>query len=116
MAKSNKKEYRITTSPKAHWIMTCIDPDYEFAAYHVIFSGWSKPRQKYHVIREDGEYGDSEYLGLMSMDQIIDKYNITEVIPKLTAKDIAKMAKETPNNQDLGEKIRSEVFNLNLIK
>ena len=92
-----EKQYKIRQSKKPHYIMTCIEEGYEFAVYHVIFSGWSKPRQKYHVIREDGEYGDSEYLGLMSMDQIIDKYNITEVLDiykvnRLSSEEATKVA------------------------
>jgi len=120
MAKQ-QKQYTITRSKKPHYTMTCTNQD-EFKAYHVIFSGWSKPRQKYHVICENGENGDSYYLGLMTMDQIIDKYNITAIELKhltastsqLSADYIEQMTREIGNDQELGAKIRGEVHNLTL--
>jgi hypothetical protein len=68
----------------------------------IVKSGWIMPRM-YHILEEDGIYGNTEYKGLMTEVEINEKYGIS--IPKNL--ELISFIKDNPNDQDLGESIRS---------
>ncbi len=66
-------------------------------------SSWGDP-QTYHVIGEDGEYDKTEYHGEYTKEMIKQVY---EIDVDAIEDPISQIIRETPNDQDLGKKIRS---------
>jgi hypothetical protein len=71
-------------------------------AIRIVRSGWGKPAM-YHVLVEFGDYGDTNYNGLMDATQIKERYGV-EV---LDHDSITSFIVKYPNNMDLGKEIRS---------
>lgn len=69
----------------------------------VIPTSWTNPNT-YHVITEDGEFSKSEYLGEHTKEELMKYYSID--IDSI-GDPISEILKRTPNDQDLGKKIRS---------
>lgn len=80
-------------------------------AIHLIKSGWSNP-QTYHVIVEFGDMEQTDYSGVLTMEQIEDKFGF----PKGSIKDyedgLANYVRNLPNDQELGRSFRKSVSNL----
>jgi hypothetical protein len=83
---------------------------YEDEPYVVRFvlSGWSQPKL-YHVIQEYGDMDQSEYAGLMTSEQIKEKFSIDVNLEETSLKGIVK---KEPNDQLLGREIRDKVYSL----
>jgi hypothetical protein len=87
-------------------IFLTISYDDEPYAVRIIPSGWSQPRQ-YHIIHEYGDMEQSEYAGLMTLEQIKEKFNIDIDLEESSLKFISR---KQPNDQLLGRELR-EIIN-----
>jgi hypothetical protein len=84
--------------------------DINISAYHkdepvairIVKSGWSTPQQ-YHVLIEFGDFSDTDYKGLMTADQIKEKYNIKVA----DSESLTSYTNRLPNDLDLGKTIRN---------
>jgi hypothetical protein len=68
--------------------------------YRIIPSGWSN---MYHVIKEYGDYETSEYIGILTAEQIKEEYQLE--IPSMLD-EMNSTIKRKPNDYDLGGSIR----------
>lgn len=82
--------------------------DDEPIAIRIIPSSWSDP-QMYHVLKEYGEYEQTEYLGLFDRNQISEKFMIE--IPEQF--DLSEIIKTNPNDYTLCCLLREIESNLN---
>jgi len=75
--------------------------DNEPIAVRILRAGWTKP-QRYHVLIEFGDTGDTEYKGLFDSEQIKEKFGLD-----LEKEDfnLNEKAKTIPNDQELGKEI-----------
>ena len=71
-------------------------------------SSWTTP-QTYHVIVEDGELSSAKYEGEFTKEQVNERFGID---PSFTNVNLAKIIAETPNDQDLGRKLRSILLDI----
>ena len=101
--KINNREEEITMNGRAYLhASVSVSLTDEPWVYHIIPSGWNRPR-RYHVVEELGDYERTEYLGLMTEDQLKEKFNL-EIPLELT--EINQTIKNLPNDYDLGGTIR----------
>lgn len=90
-------------------------PSDEPLAFRIIKSGWSKP-QRYHVLIEYGDYGQTDY-DFLDAEQLKEKYgiDITEKTDQSSIIVTTKEIIETPNDGDLGKNIRKQFFQNNIL-
>ena len=65
-------------------------------------SSWTKP-QTYHILMEDTSEDTTRYEGEFTAEQVYERFDI-DVIPGLS---IGEVIRATPNDGDLGKKIRN---------
>ena len=70
-------------------------------AIRIVPSGWTRP-QTYHVIIEYGDLEQSDYLGILTAQQIKDQYDLIIDDSKMNIS-----IKTLPNDQELGKHMRS---------
>lgn len=85
-------------------------PEEEPFAVKIIQSGW---RDTYHVIREWGDTGNSDY-EMMSIKELLDRYpefedTMDEVFPAVAVS--SREFLDYPNDKDLGNAIRKKSIN-----
>ena len=61
-------------------------------------------KERYHVIKEWGDTGETEYVGILLVEQIKEKFGID---PTIENSSIRKISLENPNDQTLGRTVRS---------
>lgn len=81
--------------------VTWNDTGADSVAIRIIPSGWRRPKM-YHVIIEDGERSDIEYLGIFNQEQIRQKFEVN--IPETW--DLSDLIKKIPNDSSLGYVLR----------
>lgn len=70
-------------------------------------SSWTTP-QTYHIIVEDGELSSAKYEGEFTKEQVYERYGLEAEDSNIN---LRKIILETPNDQDLGRKLRSIFIN-----
>ena len=91
-------------------------PEISLSVYHgdepyairFVKSGWCKP-DLYHVIREYGDMDNSEYEGVLSVEQIQEQFGIDVTIQNSS---LLNIIRSEPNDQSLGRKLRETVNSL----
>lgn len=72
----------------------------DLTAIRFIPSSWSQPHL-FHVLKEYGDYDDTEYLGLFDTAQIYAQFQLN-----LEDCDLSGLIKKTPNDASLGGALR----------